>query len=93
MCHFLEADSYLMSYACDSLWFFPLHGIVVLSINRAQGQSVSKCVILLPKDVWTHGKIYVAFSRCGNPNNIYAWAEQSQFDAYNLPKNKNMSKT
>ena len=67
---------------------FPIKIAYCLTINRAQGQSASKCGILLPKDVWTHGQIYVAFSRCGNPNNIYVWAEQSQFDAYNLPKNK-----
>ena len=46
------------------------------------------CGILLPKDVWTHGQIYVAFSRCGNPNNIYVWAEQSQFETYSLSKQK-----
>ena len=47
-----------------------------------------KCGILLPKDVWTHGQIYVAFSRCRNPNNIYVWVEQSQFETYNLSKQK-----
>ena len=47
-----------------------------------------KCGILLPKDVWTHGQIYVAFSRCGNPNNIYVRPEQSQFETYNLLKQK-----
>ena len=47
---------------------------------------------MLPKDIWTHGQIYVAFSRCGNPNNIYVWAEQSQFDACNSPKDKNYVK-
>ena len=72
---------------------FPIKIAYCLTINRAQGQSASKCGILLPKDIWTHGQIYVAFSRCGNPNNIYVWAEQSQFDAYNLPMNKNTSKT
>ena len=51
-----------------------------------------KCGILLPKDVWTHGQIYVAFSRCGNPNNIYVWAEQSQFETYNLSKQKTYDK-
>ncbi|EJK47744.1 hypothetical protein THAOC_33518, partial [Thalassiosira oceanica] len=40
------------------------------------GQSVDKCGILLPKNVWTHGQIYVAFSRCGNPNNVFVWANQ-----------------
>ena len=32
-----------------------------LTINRAQEQSTSKCEILLPKSIWTHGQIYVAF--------------------------------
>ena len=36
------------------------------------------------KNVWTHGQIYVAFSRFGNPNNLYVWAEQSQFEDYKL---------
>ena len=49
-----------------------------------------KCGILLPKDVLTHGQIYVAFFRYGNPNNIYVWAEQSQFETYNLSKQKKM---
>ena len=30
------------------------------------------------------------FSRCGNLNNIYVWAEQSQFETYNLSKQKNI---
>ena len=67
---------------------FPIKIAYCLTINRAQGQSASKCGILLPKDVSTHGQIYVAFSRCGNPNNIYVWAEQSQFETYNLSKQK-----
>ena len=50
-----------------------------LTINRAQGQSAQKCGILLTKNVWTHGQVYVAFSQCGNPHNIFVWAEQSHF--------------
>jgi hypothetical protein len=61
---------------------FPIKIAFALTINRAQGQSVTTCGILLPKNVWTHGQIYVAFSRCGNPNNLYVWAEQSQFKDY-----------
>ena len=67
---------------------FPIKIAFALTINRSQGQSVSKCGILLPKNVWTHGQIYVAFSRCGNPKNIYVWAEQSQFEKYNLKNDK-----
>ena len=61
---------------------FPIKIAFALTINKAQGQSVTTCGILLPKNVWTHGQIYVAFSRCGNPNNLYVWAEQSQFKDY-----------
>ena len=67
---------------------FPLKIAFTLTINRAQGQSASKCGLLLPKNVWTHGQIYVALSRCGNPNNIFVWAEQEQFEDFNLPKHK-----
>ena len=67
---------------------FPIKIAFALTINRAQGQSVTTCGILLPKNVWTHGQIYVAFSRCGNPNNIYVWAEQSQFKDYKLDPGK-----
>ena len=31
---------------------------------------------------------YVAFSRYGNPRNIYVWAEQSQFEKYKLKNDK-----
>ena len=67
---------------------FPIKIAFALTINRAQGQSASKCGILLPRDVWTHGQIYVAFSRSGNPNNVYVWAEQSQFGPYGLDPGK-----
>jgi hypothetical protein len=67
---------------------FPLKLAFALTINRAQGQSASKCGILLPQNVWTHGQIYVAFSRCGNPNNVFVWAEQSQFEEYDLRPNR-----
>ena len=49
---------------------------------------MSKCVILVPKNVWTHDQIYVALSRCGNPNNIYIWGEQEQFKHLDLPEAK-----
>lgn len=54
---------------------FPIKIAFALTINRSQGQSVSKCGILLLKNVWTHCQMYVTFSRCGNPKNIYVWAE------------------
>ena len=63
---------------------FPIKIAFALTMNRAQGQSAEKCGILLPKHVWAHGQIYVAFSRCGNPNNVHVWAEQSLFEKHDL---------
>ena len=67
---------------------FPIKLAFALTINRAQGQSINKCGILLPKSVWTHGQIYVAFSRCGNPRNIFVWADQEEFIQLKLPPTK-----
>ena len=58
---------------------FPLKIAFALTINRAQGQSAQKCGILLPKNVWIHGQVYVAFSWSGNPRKIFVWAEQLHF--------------
>ena len=38
----------------------------------------------MPKHVWAHGQIYVAFSRCGNPKNVHVSAEQSLFEKHDL---------
>ena len=54
--------------------------------------SLEHCCILLPKDVWTHGQIYVAFSRCGNPRNVYVWAEQEQFKKMKLGRTMRVMK-
>ena len=34
--------------------------------NRAQGQSLEKCGLLLPQIVFTNGQLYVGLSRCGD---------------------------
>ena len=71
---------------------FPIKVAFALTINRAQGQSAKKCGILLPKNVWTHGQICVAFSRCGNPRNVFVWAEQSQLKDFDLDPSKRFVK-
>ena len=52
-------------------WFqFRLKIAFVLTINRAKEQSFRKCGILLPKTVWTHGQVYVAFLTVGTLTTI-----------------------
>ena len=40
-------------------------------------------------DTWSN---LCCISRCGNPNNIYVWAEQQQFHDLNLPQDKKFVK-
>ena len=46
-----------------------------LTINRAQEQYASKCGILLPKSIWTHGQIYVAFQDVRNFQTIFMYGK------------------
>jgi ATP-dependent DNA helicase PIF1 len=38
-----------------------------MTINKSQGQSLKHCGILLSRSVFTHGQLYVAASRVGDP--------------------------
>ena len=42
---------------------FPLHLAWAMTINKAQGQTFEKVGIHLEEPVFTHGQLYVAFSR------------------------------
>ena len=42
---------------------FPLRLAYSVTINKAQGQTFDKVGIYLPKPVFSHGQIYVAWSK------------------------------
>ena len=54
---------------------FPLRLAYSMTINKSQGQSINKIGIYLPQPVFSHGQLYVAFSRAENPNNIKVFVE------------------
>jgi hypothetical protein len=49
---------------------FPLMLAYAMTINKAQGQTLGTVGIYLRNQVFAHGQLYVALSRCGNPSNI-----------------------
>jgi len=49
---------------------FPVRPAFAMTINKAQGQTLDCVGVLLDEPVFTHGQLYVASSRCGDPQNI-----------------------
>lgn len=53
---------------------FPIRLCFAMTINRAQGQTLKIACINLSSPCFSHGQIYVAFSRVGSPRNLYVLA-------------------
>ncbi|KAL7543097.1 hypothetical protein ACHAWF_014559, partial [Thalassiosira exigua] len=83
----MRANDYGLPFELNQLQF-PVKSAFALTINMAHGQSFDKSGVLLPRSVWTHGQIYVAFSRCGNPNTISVGVDQQEFENLILPPGK-----
>ena len=50
---------------------FPIRLAFAITINKAQGQSLELCGLYLHTDCFSHGQLYVACSRVGNPDNLF----------------------
>jgi hypothetical protein len=49
---------------------FPLRLVYAMTINKFQGQTLSHVGLHLTDDVFSHGQLYVAFSRAKAPENV-----------------------
>ena len=49
-----------------------------MTINKAQGQTLARVGVYLPKPVFTHGQLYVALSRVGGPELIRVLIEAGE---------------
>lgn len=50
---------------------FPVRLAFAITINKAQGQSLQQCGVDLETDCFSHGQLYVACSRAGNPKHLH----------------------
>lgn len=57
---------------------FPVHLAYAMTINKSQGQSVKNVGIDLRSEVFSHGQLYVALSRCTHPRRIKVLLKEGQ---------------
>ena len=53
---------------------FPVLVAYYLTLNRAQGQTLQRSGMYLPRSVFSHGHLYVGFSRNGDPLKGFVFA-------------------
>jgi ATP-dependent DNA helicase PIF1 len=49
---------------------FPVNVAFAMTINKSQGQTLTRVGIYLPEPVFAHGQLYTGSSRPSHPNNI-----------------------
>ena len=70
---------------------FPVLGAYYLTVNRAQGQTLMRSGVYLPQSVFCHGHLYVALGRNGDPDEVFVYADQTEFE--NLKEHLDSTKT
>lgn len=57
---------------------FPVRVAFAMTINKAQGQTLQVCGVNLEEPCFSHGQLYVASSRVGNPKNLIIYAPEGK---------------
>ena len=71
---------------------FPLRPAYAMTINKSQGQSFDKVGIWLSRPVFTHGQLYVAFSRSTCGKNVRVALPQGNIQTRNIVETTILSK-
>lgn len=65
---------------------FPIRLAFSMTINKAQGQSLKVCGLNLENPCFSHGQLYVACSRVGQPKNLFIFAQDARTKNIVYPK-------
>ncbi|WVZ59187.1 hypothetical protein U9M48_009374 [Paspalum notatum var. saurae] len=66
---------------------FPLSVCFAMTINKSQGQSLKKVGLYLPRQVFTHGQLYVAVSRVTNRDGLKILIADEECPGEGMAKN------
>ena len=68
---------------------FPIKLAFALTINKAQGQTLRRVAVYLPTPVFSHGQMYTAVSRAGDPDGlrVHALGSRNPVDGHVYTRN------
>ena len=69
---------------------FPVRVAYAMTINKAQGQTLQRVGVLLDRPCFSHGQLYVALSRVGDPAMIRVMVTHEQRPGHPSPHTENV---